>query len=98
MRIFMGLRYDQHQRNSAAVDTDGDMLRIWVLRDVPGMTGTKFGCGRALRGACSVHLDDADIRSCLTPVDSIGESKVTTIEAIVATSVGARNEAWPVSA
>src|SRR5262249_58512905 len=64
------------------VDVDGDTPLLWVLRDVLGMTGTKFGCGMALCGACTVHLDGVAIRSCITPVDSIGSSKITTIEAI----------------
>jgi isoquinoline 1-oxidoreductase alpha subunit len=77
------------------VDVDGDTPLLWVLRDVLGMTGTKFGCGMALCGACTVHLDGAAIRSCITSVDSIGSAKVTTIEAIGATSAGARiQQAW----
>jgi isoquinoline 1-oxidoreductase alpha subunit len=59
------------------------------------MTGTKFGCGRALCGACTVHLDGAAIRSCITSIDSIGTSEITTIEAVGATAVGARvQKAW----
>ena len=82
-------------RKAYVVDVDGDTPLLWVLRDVLGMTGTKFGCGKALCGACTVHLDGIAIRSCITPVDSIGASKVTTIEAIGATSVGARiQKAW----
>src|SRR5438270_283080 len=65
-----------------SVDVDGDTPLLWVLRDVLGMTGTKFGCGMALCGACTVHLDGVAVRSCITPVDSIGESQITTIEAI----------------
>src|SRR4051795_4607896 len=77
------------------VDVDADTPLLWVLRDVLGMTGTKFGCGMALCGACTVHLDGAAIRSCITTIDSIGQSKVTTIEAIGATSVGAKvQKAW----
>ena len=77
------------------VDVDGDTPLLWVLRDVLGMTGTKFGCGMALCGACTVHLDGAAIRSCITPVDSIGSSKITTIEAIGATPAGAKiQKAW----
>lgn len=77
------------------VDVDGDTPLLWVLRDVLGMTGTKFGCGRALCGACTVHLDGAAIRSCITTVDSIGESAITTIEAVGGTSAGARvQKAW----
>src|SRR5258707_14170310 len=64
------------------VDVDGDTPLLWVLRDVLGMTGTKFGCGMALCGACTVHVDGAATRSCVTPIDSIGKSEITTIEAI----------------
>lgn len=77
------------------VDVDGDTPLLWVLRDVLGMTGTKFGCGMALCGACTVHVDGVATRSCVTPVDSIGASLVTTIEAIGATPIGARiQQAW----
>ena len=78
-----------------SVDVDGDTPLLWVLRDVLGMTGTKFGCGLALCGACTVHVDGVATRSCITPVDSIGESEVTTIEAIGETPVGAQiQKAW----
>src|SRR5262247_323304 len=73
-----------------SVDVDGDTPLLWVLRDVLGMTGTKFGCGVALCGACTVHVDGVATRSCITPVDSIGTSQITTIEAIGATAAGAR--------
>jgi isoquinoline 1-oxidoreductase alpha subunit len=77
------------------VDVDGDTPLLWVLRDVLGMTGTKFGCGMALCGACTVHMDGAAIRSCITTVDSIGTSAITTIEAIGATPAGAKvQKAW----
>src|SRR4051812_32271311 len=77
------------------VDVDGDTPLLWVLRDVLGMTGTKFGCGMALCGACTVHIDGVASRSCVTPIDSIGSSQITTIEAIAATSTGARiQKAW----
>ena len=77
------------------VDVDGDTPLLWVLRDVLGMTGTKFGCGMALCGACTVHIDGAATRSCVTPIDSIGTSKITTIEAIGATPTGAKiQKAW----
>jgi len=65
-----------------AVDVDPDMPLLWVLRDTLGLTGTKFGCGMALCGACTVHLDGQPIRSCVTPVSSIGARKVTTIEGL----------------
>jgi isoquinoline 1-oxidoreductase subunit alpha len=78
-----------------SVDVDGDTPLLWVLRDVLGMTGTKFGCGMALCGACTVHIDGAPARSCVTPVDSIGTSTIITIEAISATTAGARiQKAW----
>src|SRR5678815_5583502 len=73
-----------------SVDVDGDTPLLWVLRDVLGLTGTKFGCGMALCGACTVHIDGAPTRSCVTPVDSLGASKITTIEAIGKTEAGAR--------
>ena len=77
------------------IDVDGDTPLLWVLRDVLGMTGTKFGCGMALCGACTVHVDGAASRSCVTPVDSIGKSEITTIEAIGGTAAGARiQKAW----
>jgi isoquinoline 1-oxidoreductase subunit alpha len=78
-----------------SVDVDGDTPLLWVLRDVLGMTGTKFGCGMALCGACTVHLGGAAIRSCITPIESVGGAEITTIEAIGATPVGARiQKAW----
>jgi isoquinoline 1-oxidoreductase alpha subunit len=81
--------------NTHSLDVDGDTPLLWVLRDVLGMTGTKFGCGMALCGACTVHLDGVAIRSCVTPIDSIGTSAITTIEAIGATAVGAKiQKAW----
>jgi isoquinoline 1-oxidoreductase alpha subunit len=77
------------------VDVDNDTPLLWVLRDVLGMTGTKFGCGMALCGACTVHVDGVPTRSCITPVDSIGKSQITTIEAIGKTAAGARiQKAW----
>jgi isoquinoline 1-oxidoreductase alpha subunit len=77
------------------VDVDDDTPLLWVLRDVLGMTGTKFGCGMALCGACTVHIDGAATRSCITTVDSIGGSEITTIEAIGATPAGAKiQKAW----
>jgi len=78
-----------------SLDVDGDTPLLWVLRDVLGMTGTKFGCGMALCGACTVHIDGNPTRSCITPVESIGTSEVTTIEAIGATAAGAKiQRAW----
>jgi len=77
------------------LDIDGDTPLLWALRDVLGMTGTKFGCGQALCGACTVHIDGVATRSCQTPIDSVGKSEVTTIEAIGATEAGAKiQKAW----
>ena len=78
-----------------AVDVDADTPLLWVLRDVLGMSGTKFGCGMALCGACTVHLDGQPVRSCVTPVESVGARAVTTIEAIGATPIGRQvQQAW----
>src|ERR1700716_4703921 len=77
------------------VDVDSDTPLLWVLRDVLGMTGTKFGCGMALCGACTVHVDGAPTRACITPVSSVAGKKITTIEAIGADPVGnAVQAAW----
>ena len=80
---------------SHSVDVDGDTPLLWVLRDVLGMTGTKFGCGQALCGACTVHIDGTATRSCVTPVESLKGSEVTTIEAVGKTTAGAKVQtAW----
>jgi isoquinoline 1-oxidoreductase alpha subunit len=77
------------------VDADGDIPLLWVLRDVLGMTGTKFGCGIGQCGACTVHIDGQATRACLTTIDSVGASAVTTIEAIGGTQAGrAIQAAW----
>jgi len=78
-----------------AVDAPDDMPLLWVLRDIVGLTGTKFGCGIAQCGACTVHLDGKPVRSCLLPVSAAVGRAVTTIEGIGATEVGARvQKAW----
>jgi isoquinoline 1-oxidoreductase alpha subunit len=77
------------------LDVPDDMPLLWALRDVLGLTGTKFGCGVALCGACTVHLDGRPIRSCITRVASVVGKKVTTIEAIGDTDSGAKiQRAW----
>jgi isoquinoline 1-oxidoreductase subunit alpha len=77
------------------VDVGDDTPLLWVLRDVLGMTGTKFGCGIAQCGACTVQIDGEPVRSCLLPVGSIGDRKVITIEGIDATEAGRKiQKAW----
>ena len=76
-------------------DVDRDTPLLWVLRDVLGMTGTKFGCGIAQCGACTVQIDGEPVRSCLLPVGSIADRKITTIEGIDATEAGRKiQKAW----
>lgn len=77
------------------VDVPADMPLLWVLRDVIGMTGTKFGCGIAQCGACTVHLDGQPARACVLPVSAIAGRKITTIEGVGATAAGKKvQEAW----
>ena len=78
-----------------SVDVPADMPLLWVLRDIVGLTGTKFGCGVAQCGACTVHLDGQAVRSCVLPVSAIGAKSVTTIEAVGKTASGQRvQQAW----
>ena len=78
-----------------SVDVDGDTPLLWVLRDVLGMTGTKFGCGMALCGACTIHLDGKPVRTCITPIAAAAGKRITTIEAIGATPAGRKiQQAW----
>src|SRR5947199_9921223 len=80
------------------VDVPSDMPILWVLRDYLDLTGTKFGCGMALCGACTVHLDGQPIRSCVTPVSRASGKRVTTIEGLSTTEADrvskAVQEAW----
>ncbi|WP_175685675.1 (2Fe-2S)-binding protein [Burkholderia anthina] len=77
------------------VDAPDDMPLLWVLRDVVGLTGTKFGCGIAQCGACTVHLDGVAARSCVLPVAAVAGRRITTIEAVGATSAGQKvQQAW----
>jgi isoquinoline 1-oxidoreductase alpha subunit len=77
------------------VDVDGDTPMLWVLRDVCGLTGTKYGCGIAMCGACTIHVDGQARRACFTPVNSVGESQVRTIETLHQTAAGrALQKAW----
>jgi len=75
------------------VDADDDTPLLWVLRDVLDLKGSKFGCGAGFCGACTVHLDGEAVRSCQTPISTVGASAVTTIEGIGANSVGKRVQA-----
>ncbi len=77
------------------VDVTPDTPLLWALRDVLGLTGTKYGCGMALCGACTVHLDGQPVRACVTPVSAAAQKRVTTIEAIGADPLGkALQAAW----
>jgi isoquinoline 1-oxidoreductase alpha subunit len=77
------------------VDVDDDTPMLWVLRDVLGLTGTKFGCGMALCGACTIHLDGKPVRSCITPIVAAAGKRVTTIEAVGVTAAGKKiQRAW----
>jgi isoquinoline 1-oxidoreductase subunit alpha len=78
-----------------AFDAPADTPLLWVLRDILGMTGTKFGCGIAQCGACTVHVDGKAVRSCVLPIGLLGHRDITTIEAIGTTAVGASvQKAW----
>jgi isoquinoline 1-oxidoreductase alpha subunit len=80
---------------SHQVDVPPEMPLLWVLRDVIGLTGTKFGCGMALCGACTVHVDGQPVRSCSTPMSAVANKRITTIEAIGSDKVGrAVQAAW----
>lgn len=80
---------------ATTVTADPDMPLLWVLRDLVGLTGTKFGCGAAFCGACTVHLDGQPVRSCQTPISSVGTQKITTIEGLATSPVGRKlQDAW----
>jgi isoquinoline 1-oxidoreductase alpha subunit len=77
------------------IDAAPDMPLLWVLRDLVGLTGTKFGCGAALCGACTVHVDGTATRSCVLPVSAVAGKKITTIEGVTATAIGKKvQDAW----
>lgn len=77
------------------LDVDPEMPLLWALRDRASMTGTKFGCGMALCGACTVHVDGAATRSCVTPVSAVAGKKITTIEGVADSPLGRQvQDAW----
>jgi isoquinoline 1-oxidoreductase alpha subunit len=81
--------------DSRSVDVDPRTPLLWVLRDELELKGTKFGCGMSLCGACTVHVDGAPTRSCVTPVSAVAEARITTIEGVGATSIGSKvRAAW----
>ena len=77
-----------------SVDAAPDTPLLWVLRDTLGLTGTKYGCGVALCGACTVHLNGAPVRACMTPVSAVAGQKITTIEGARSKAVKALQDAW----
>jgi aerobic-type carbon monoxide dehydrogenase small subunit (CoxS/CutS family) len=76
------------------LDVDEDMPLLWALRDIAGLTGTKYGCGMALCGACTVHLEGAPVRSCVTPVHAASGKQVTTIEGLSSDNSHPVQRAW----
>lgn len=89
MAIQLSINGHQHQ-----VEVEGDTPLLWVIRDTIGLTGTKFGCGAALCGACTVHLDGKAVRSCSTPVSRVGNREITTIEGVSGDGLSAVQQAW----
>ena len=89
MQYTLNINGSQHH-----VDVDDDTPLLWVLRDALGLTGTKFGCGIAVCGACTVHLDGKATRSCVLPVSAVGRARVATIESLSADRSHALQQAW----
>ena len=79
---------------NTTLDVDGDMPLLWVLRDIVGLTGTKYGCGMALCGACTVHVEGSPVRSCVTPVSAASGKRVTTIEGLSSDNSHPVQRAW----
>jgi isoquinoline 1-oxidoreductase subunit alpha len=80
--------------NEYTIDADPDMPMLWVLRDKLGLTGTKFGCGMGLCGACTIHMDGEAVRSCLTPLSTVEQAKITTIEGLSSDRSHPIQQAW----
>jgi isoquinoline 1-oxidoreductase alpha subunit len=80
--------------NKVSVQAEADMPLLWVLRDLLSMKGTKFGCGQALCGACTVHLDGQAVRSCSLPISQVGEGQITTIEGLSEKGDHPLQDAW----
>ena len=78
---------------AATIDAADDMPLLWLLRDIAALTGTKYGCGVALCGACTVHVDGQPMRACVTPIASVVGKRISTIEAVSATPMGQRVQA-----
>ncbi|MFC0204601.1 (2Fe-2S)-binding protein [Novosphingobium soli] len=89
MSISLSINGEHHD-----LDAPGDMPLLWALREVAGLTGTKYGCGIGVCGACTVHLDGAAERSCLLPVGEVGARAVTTIEGLGGTGLHPVQQAW----
>ena len=87
----MKLHVNESERD---VEASPDMPLLWVLRDLMGMTGTKFGCGIAQCGACTVHIDGTPLRACVTPVEAVAGKKITTIEGLSADGSHPVQQAW----
>ncbi len=80
--------------NKVSVQAEADMPLLWVLRDLLSMRGTKFGCGQALCGACTVHLDGQAVRSCSLPISQVGDGQITTIEGLSEKGDHPLQDAW----
>jgi aerobic-type carbon monoxide dehydrogenase small subunit (CoxS/CutS family) len=90
----MAITFILNGKSETLTDVSPDMPLLWVLRDVLNMTGTKFGCGMALCGACTVHINGEATRSCITPISSVGEKQITTIEGLSADGTHPVQKAW----
>ncbi len=90
----MAITFTLNGKSQTLTDVSPDMPLLWVLRDVLNMTGTKFGCGMALCGACTVHINGEPARSCITPISSVSGKKIMTIEGLSADGSHPVQRAW----